>query len=110
MPPNQRIFPVKPIQQHRRRGSKPVESTPPPSLPSFRPMEDMKKEFLSKLQRQNASLLTSSVEEEDNDEALGVPDLTILDPDMMGKNQGRHGEYLDNQMINMKINFQSWCI
>ena len=59
-------------------------------------MEDMKKEFLSKLQRQNASLLTSSVEEEDNDEALGVPDLTILDPDMMGKNQGRHGEYLDN--------------
>ena len=49
-------------------------------------MEDMKKEFLSKLQRQNASLLTSSVEEEDNDEALGVPDLTILDPDMMGKN------------------------
>ena len=72
----------------------------------------MKKEFLSKLQRQNASLLTSSVEEEDNDEALGVPDLTILDPDMMGKtkNKGRHGEYLDNQMINMKINFQSWCI
>ena len=49
-------------------------------------MEDMKKEFLSKLQRQNASLLTSSVEEEDNDESLGVPDLTILDPDMMGKN------------------------
>ena len=46
----------------------------------------MKKEFLSKLQRQNASLLTSSVEEEDNDEELGVPDLTILDPDMMGKN------------------------
>ena len=45
----------------------------------------MKKEFLNKLQRQNASLLTSSVEE-DNDEALGVPDLTILDPDMMGKN------------------------
>ena len=44
----------------------------------------MKKEFLNKLQRQNASLLTSSVEEED-DEELGVPDLTILDPDMMGK-------------------------
>ena len=54
-------------------------------------MEDMKKEFLSKLQRQNASLLTSSVEEEDNDEALGVPDLTILDPDMMGKNYMKKG-------------------
>ena len=43
----------------------------------------MKKEFLSKLQRQNASLLTSSVEEEEDDESQ-IPDLTILDPAMMG--------------------------
>ena len=44
----------------------------------------MKKEFLSKLQRQNASLLTSSVEEEDDDDETQIPDLTILDPALMG--------------------------
>ena len=42
-------------------------------------VEDIKKDFLSKLQRQNASLLSSSLDEE------LVPDMTVLDPEMMSK-------------------------
>ena len=82
----QNPFSGKPTHHYRRRGSKPHEVIVPPPHPlplSARPVEDMKKEFLNKLQRQNASLLNSSVEEDD--EELQAPDLTILDPDMMGK-------------------------
>ena len=70
----------KPTHHYRRRGSKSIEAA---QSTSTRPVQDMKKEFLSKLQRQNASLLTSSVEEEEDDESQ-IPDLTILDPTMMG--------------------------
>ena len=49
---------------------------------SIRPLEDMKKEFLSKLQRQNASLLASS---SSLSEDFNIPDMTTLDPDLMGK-------------------------
>ena len=76
-------FSGKPTHHYRRRGSKPQEVIVHPLPHSARPVEDMKKEFLNKLQRQNASLLNSSVEEDE--EELQVPDLTILDPDMMGK-------------------------
>ena len=47
----------------------------------IRPLEDMKKEFLSKLQRQNASLLASS---SSLSEDFNIPDMTTLDPDLMG--------------------------
>ncbi len=71
-------------RRKQRRGSKQlsIESQGPASLQSqSRPIEEMKKEFLAKLQRQNAStLLSSSLEE---DEANQVPDLTILDPELM---------------------------
>ena len=49
-------------------------------------VEDIKKDFLSKLQRQNASLLSSSLDDD------LVPDMTVLDPEMMSKN---YYEYLN---------------
>ena len=42
-------------------------------------LEDMKKEFLSKLERQNASILSSLDDEDD----FHVPDMAILDPELM---------------------------
>ena len=46
---------------------------------SSKKVEDIKKDFLSKLQRQNASLLSSSLDDD------LVPDMTVLDPEMMSK-------------------------
>ena len=82
---NQNLFSGKPSYHYRRRGSKPADAVIPPlhPLPSnARPLEDVKQEFLTKLQRQNASLLSSSLEEDD--EELQVPDLSLMDPYMMG--------------------------
>ena len=44
-----------------------------------RKVDDIKKDFLTKLQRQNASILSSSLDED------LVPDLTVLDPEMMSE-------------------------
>ena len=46
---------------------------------SIKKVDDMKKDFLSKLQRQNASILSSSFDDD------LVHDMTVLDPEMMSK-------------------------
>ena len=46
---------------------------------TIKKVDDMKKDFLSKLQRQNASILSSSFDDD------LVPDMTVLDPEMMSK-------------------------
>ena len=60
-------------------------------------VEDIKKDFLSKLQRQNASLLSSSLDDD------LVPDMTVLDPEMMSK---IYNEFLEQKLIFNRIIFQ----
>ena len=44
---------------------------------TIKKVDDMKKDFLSKLQRQNASILSSSFDDD------LVPDISVLDPEFL---------------------------
>ena len=64
-------------------------------------VEDIKKDFLSKLQRQNASLLSSSLDDD------LVPDMTVLDPEMMSK---IYYEFFDQKLIFNPIFFPIFAL